>query len=293
MLLSPWLPLALTAGLAAQHVSTRSLQTGDAVSVTAMTGLTVNVLNIVGGILIFGDPFANSLAGVLAEATAFSLICAATFPTPVPELGDLSRPRPADGMSSIRADIPGDAPQAQRQSTSVSPARTSESTGQIADPRLAADRAPAVIGLLAAAGSGLLIAGELTDALEADLGLTVFNLLLSSLLAVLIVSTGALVGDSLLTAVNNRFGWQPNRRLITASLMFAGAPVTIWILIGHFSRPLRLDGGIGLAGGVMLVLAALAHHGLPHHASATTPHSGTADVNSARSAAMRHPKPHS
>ncbi len=86
VLLSPWLPLALTAGLAAQHVSARSLQTGDAVAVTAMTGLTVNVLNIVGGILIFGDPFANSLAGVLAEATAFSLICAATFPTPVPEL---------------------------------------------------------------------------------------------------------------------------------------------------------------------------------------------------------------
>jgi len=86
VLLSPWLPLALTAGLAAQYVSARPLQTGDAVSVTARTGLTVNVLNIVGGILIFGDPFANSLAGVLAEATAFSLICAATFLTPVPEL---------------------------------------------------------------------------------------------------------------------------------------------------------------------------------------------------------------
>jgi hypothetical protein len=85
VLMSPWLPVAVAAGVLAQYVSARSLQTGDAVSVTAMTGVTVNILNIVGGILLFGDPLARGLPGTLAEALAFSLICAAAFLTPVPE----------------------------------------------------------------------------------------------------------------------------------------------------------------------------------------------------------------
>jgi len=84
VLLSPWLLVAITAGLLAQYVSARSLQSGDAVTVTAMTGLGVNVLNITGGILAFGDPLAHGLPGTLAETVGFSLICAAAFLTPVP-----------------------------------------------------------------------------------------------------------------------------------------------------------------------------------------------------------------
>ncbi len=85
VLLSPWLLVAITAGLLAQYVSARSLQSGDAVSVTAMTGLGVNVLNISGGILAFGDPLAHGVPGTLTETVAFSLICVAAFLTPVPE----------------------------------------------------------------------------------------------------------------------------------------------------------------------------------------------------------------
>lgn len=82
---SPWLLVAVAAGLIAQYISARSLQTGDAVSVTAMTGVAVNVLNIVGGILVFGDPLATGLPGTVAEAAAFTCICAAAFLTPEPE----------------------------------------------------------------------------------------------------------------------------------------------------------------------------------------------------------------
>jgi hypothetical protein len=85
VLVSPWLLVAVAAGVLAQYVSARSLQTGDAVSVTAMTGVTVNILNISGGILVFGDPLAGGLLGTLAEGAAFSLICAAAFLTPAPE----------------------------------------------------------------------------------------------------------------------------------------------------------------------------------------------------------------
>jgi drug/metabolite transporter (DMT)-like permease len=85
VLLSPWLLVAVAAGVLAQYISARSLQTGDAVSVTAMTAVTVNILNICGGILIFGDPLARGLLGTLAESAAFCLICAAAFLTPAPE----------------------------------------------------------------------------------------------------------------------------------------------------------------------------------------------------------------
>jgi drug/metabolite transporter (DMT)-like permease len=84
LLLGPWLLVAVGAGIVAQYVSARSLQTGDAVSVTAMTGLAVNIANIAGGIIIFGDPIARGLPGTIAEATAFALICAAALLTPAP-----------------------------------------------------------------------------------------------------------------------------------------------------------------------------------------------------------------
>jgi hypothetical protein len=83
VLLSPWLAVAVLGGLLAQYVSARSLQTGDAVSVTALTGVAVNVANIAGGIVIFGDPLAHGLAGSLAEVAAFAAICAGAFLTPV------------------------------------------------------------------------------------------------------------------------------------------------------------------------------------------------------------------
>lgn len=83
---SPWLLAVVAAGLIAQYVSARSLQTGDAVSVTAMTGAAVNVLNVAGGILVFGDPLATGLVGTIAEAAAFTCICAAAFLTPEPGL---------------------------------------------------------------------------------------------------------------------------------------------------------------------------------------------------------------
>jgi hypothetical protein len=49
-----------------------------------MTGLAVNIANIAGGIIIFGDPLAHGLPGTIAEATAFALICAAALLTPAP-----------------------------------------------------------------------------------------------------------------------------------------------------------------------------------------------------------------
>jgi len=49
------------------------------VSVTALTGVAVTVVNILGGIIVFGDPLAHSPTGTLAEGVAFALICVAGF----------------------------------------------------------------------------------------------------------------------------------------------------------------------------------------------------------------------
>jgi hypothetical protein len=95
VLVSPWLALALLSGLLAQYVSARSLQTGDAVTVTALTGVAVNVANIAGGIIIFGDPLAHGLAASLIEAAAFTAICAGAFLTTVrPGTEPPRRPEP-------------------------------------------------------------------------------------------------------------------------------------------------------------------------------------------------------
>lgn len=82
-LTSPWLAVAIAAGGVAQYLSARSLQTGDAVSVGAVTGLAVNLVNITGGIVIFDDPLAHGAAGTLIEVGAFLLLVTAALMTPI------------------------------------------------------------------------------------------------------------------------------------------------------------------------------------------------------------------
>jgi drug/metabolite transporter (DMT)-like permease len=91
LLTSPWLAVVFTSGVIAQYVSARSLQSSDAVSVTALTGLAASVANIAGGIVVFGDPLARGPAGVLAETLAFALICAAALLTPAAAVASTSR----------------------------------------------------------------------------------------------------------------------------------------------------------------------------------------------------------
>lgn len=95
LVLSPWLLVALSAGVAAQYVSARSLLRSDPVTVTAMTALAVNVVNISGGILVFGDPLATGLPATVAELVAFGLICSAALLTPAPD------PRPRRGALPV------------------------------------------------------------------------------------------------------------------------------------------------------------------------------------------------
>jgi multidrug transporter EmrE-like cation transporter len=78
---SPWLPLAVLAGVVAFLVSARGFQEGEAVPVIASTSTAANLTCIVGGIVVFGDALA---AGILlgVQLAAFALVATAALVTP-------------------------------------------------------------------------------------------------------------------------------------------------------------------------------------------------------------------
>ena len=71
---APWLAVAIAAGIAAQILAVKGLQEGEAVPVIALTGVTANIANIAGGMVVFGDPLGHGPLGVAAESLAFLLV---------------------------------------------------------------------------------------------------------------------------------------------------------------------------------------------------------------------------
>jgi multidrug transporter EmrE-like cation transporter len=84
VLLSPWLAVAVLASIVAFYASARGLQDGDAVPVIAVTGTAANIAGIAGGIVVFGDPMAGSVVGIVCESLAFVLVIVASALMPAP-----------------------------------------------------------------------------------------------------------------------------------------------------------------------------------------------------------------
>ncbi len=80
-LLSPWLFIAVSAGVLAFFASARGFQEGEAVPVIACTSTAANLTCIVGGILVFGDALAAGLL-LFVQITAFALVAVAALVTP-------------------------------------------------------------------------------------------------------------------------------------------------------------------------------------------------------------------
>lgn len=81
---SPWVPLAIAASIAAFYASARALQKSEAVPVITVTAIAANMSVIGGGIVVFGDPLASDVLGVLAQVGAFGLLIAAAALIPAP-----------------------------------------------------------------------------------------------------------------------------------------------------------------------------------------------------------------
>jgi hypothetical protein len=83
-LASPWLVVTIAASIVAFFASAKGLQDGQAVPVIAVTSTAANVSGIVGGLVVFGDPFPSSTLGIAFQATAFLLVIVAAWFTPAP-----------------------------------------------------------------------------------------------------------------------------------------------------------------------------------------------------------------
>jgi drug/metabolite transporter (DMT)-like permease len=82
LLASPWLTLAVIAGVFAFLASARGFQTGEAVPVIACTATAANVTCILGGIVVFGDALSSDTVLFAVQIAAFALIAAAALVMP-------------------------------------------------------------------------------------------------------------------------------------------------------------------------------------------------------------------
>lgn len=82
--LTPWILLAICASVLAYYISARSLQEGAAVEVIAITATGANVVCILGGFMVFGDPIASDPIGLTVQIAAFTMVVLAAALLPAP-----------------------------------------------------------------------------------------------------------------------------------------------------------------------------------------------------------------
>jgi drug/metabolite transporter (DMT)-like permease len=82
--ISPWLLVTVGASVVAFYASAKSLQDGEAIPVLAVTSMAATVSGIVGGIVVFGDPFPHHPLSIAIECLAFVLVVFAAWVIPAP-----------------------------------------------------------------------------------------------------------------------------------------------------------------------------------------------------------------
>lgn len=80
--LAPWIVFTLAAGIGAQYAAAAALQGGGAIETIGLIGLVANAVQIVAGVLVFGDPLAASPLGLILQGSAFAMVCASALLIP-------------------------------------------------------------------------------------------------------------------------------------------------------------------------------------------------------------------
>jgi drug/metabolite transporter (DMT)-like permease len=83
--------VVVACGALAQYTAVSALQGGGAIETIGLMGLVANAVQIVGGILVFGDPLSPSPLGIALQITAFAMVCLSALLLPAP----LARRAPA------------------------------------------------------------------------------------------------------------------------------------------------------------------------------------------------------
>lgn len=78
-LTSPWLPVALVISVAAFFCFQRGLQAGNAIPVIALMTAGTNVVSVLGGLILFGDPLGRRPGVILLHASAFVAVVVAAW----------------------------------------------------------------------------------------------------------------------------------------------------------------------------------------------------------------------
>jgi hypothetical protein len=82
--LSPWIAVAVVAGVGSFFALARGLQLGDAIPVIATASVASNCASILGGVIVFGDPIGSGVVEGLARGAAFAAVIAAAALMPPP-----------------------------------------------------------------------------------------------------------------------------------------------------------------------------------------------------------------
>jgi drug/metabolite transporter (DMT)-like permease len=67
--------LTIACGALAQYTAVSALQSGGAIETIGLMGLVANAIQIVGGIIVFGDPLSPSPIGIGLQVIAFAMVC--------------------------------------------------------------------------------------------------------------------------------------------------------------------------------------------------------------------------
>jgi len=78
--------ITIACGALAQYTAVAALQDGGAIETIGLMGLVANAIQIIGGIVVFGDPLSPSPLGIVLQVVAFAMVClsALLLPSPIP-----------------------------------------------------------------------------------------------------------------------------------------------------------------------------------------------------------------
>jgi drug/metabolite transporter (DMT)-like permease len=74
-LITSLLGLTVACGALAQYTAVAALQSGGAIETIGLMGIVANATQILGGILVFGDPLSPTPLGITLQVTALAMVC--------------------------------------------------------------------------------------------------------------------------------------------------------------------------------------------------------------------------
>jgi drug/metabolite transporter (DMT)-like permease len=86
--------VTIACGALAQYTAVAALQSGGAIETIGLMGLVANATQIVGGVLVFGDPLSPGPIGIALQVTAFAMVCLSALLLPSPLAPRRGSPQP-------------------------------------------------------------------------------------------------------------------------------------------------------------------------------------------------------